>query len=352
MRSELEAALPDAFFAGQQRGAELARWYASADVFVFPSTTETFGNVVLESLASGVPAVVVDSGGPQDLVDDGVTGFIARSRDTADIAAKTAALLREPDLRAAMATRGAVLRARPRMACHQSAAARGLRTCHRGACCAPRGGCMKVCDLTQSYAPTGGGIRTFLHAKRDYLLARTNAEHVLIVPGEKDAVERRGRSTTIQSLRRSCPARRSIGCCCAVTRCSNPACRGTDDHRCTLRVQPAVDGTLVPSQARRGGDRILSYRFPGGVRRAVRVAVCRATRGCADAPVAIRYARALYERFDARVAISGSVAEALRRRGMRDVRHISLGVDLDIFSPARRDPPCAKGSASATTAGC
>jgi phosphatidylinositol alpha 1,6-mannosyltransferase len=103
MRAELEAALPDAHFAGQQRGAELARWYASADVFVFPSTTETFGNVVLESLASGVPAVVVDRGGPQDLIDDGVTGSIARSNDVQDIAEKVAALLTHRHVRERMA---------------------------------------------------------------------------------------------------------------------------------------------------------------------------------------------------------------------------------------------------------
>jgi phosphatidylinositol alpha 1,6-mannosyltransferase len=99
MRGELEAALPDAHFAGQQRGDELARWYASADVFVFPSTTETFGNVVLESLASGVPAVVVDRGGPQDLIEHGATGRIARANDAAHIADSVAALLTRTELR-------------------------------------------------------------------------------------------------------------------------------------------------------------------------------------------------------------------------------------------------------------
>jgi phosphatidylinositol alpha 1,6-mannosyltransferase len=103
MRAELEAALPAAHFAGHQRGADLARWYASADVFVFPSTTETFGNVVLESLASGVPAVVVDRGGPQDLIDDGVTGQIARSNDPDDLAARARMLLVDRALRARMA---------------------------------------------------------------------------------------------------------------------------------------------------------------------------------------------------------------------------------------------------------
>jgi phosphatidylinositol alpha 1,6-mannosyltransferase len=93
MRRELEAALPDACFAGHQTGDALARWYASADVFVFPSTTETFGNVVLEAQASGLPTVVVDRGGPAGIVRSGETGWIARSNDPAHLAELTARLL-------------------------------------------------------------------------------------------------------------------------------------------------------------------------------------------------------------------------------------------------------------------
>jgi phosphatidylinositol alpha 1,6-mannosyltransferase len=103
MRAELEAALPDAVFAGHQSGHELARWYASADIFVFPSTTETFGNVVLEALASGLPAVVVDRGGPQDLVSPEQTGFVARATDPADLAAHVRLLLDDPERRSRMA---------------------------------------------------------------------------------------------------------------------------------------------------------------------------------------------------------------------------------------------------------
>ncbi len=105
MREELEAALPDAHFAGHQTGEALARWYASADVFVFPSTTETFGNVVLEALASGVPAVVVDRGGPPDQIEPGENGWIARANDPAELAGRVEALLRDPEARARMARR-------------------------------------------------------------------------------------------------------------------------------------------------------------------------------------------------------------------------------------------------------
>ncbi|MBW3628831.1 MAG: glycosyltransferase family 1 protein [Gemmatimonadetes bacterium] len=102
MRAELETRLPHAHFAGYQAGEALARWYASSDVFVFPSTTETLGNVVLEALASGLPAVVVDRGGPQDLIEPGETGFVARANDPEDIAHRVDLLLRDAVLRSGM----------------------------------------------------------------------------------------------------------------------------------------------------------------------------------------------------------------------------------------------------------
>lgn len=66
---------------GILRGADLARAYASMDAFVFPSATDTFGNVVLEAMASGVPALVTDAGGPKFLVDSGRTGFVVNGID-------------------------------------------------------------------------------------------------------------------------------------------------------------------------------------------------------------------------------------------------------------------------------
>jgi glycosyltransferase involved in cell wall biosynthesis len=68
--------LPEAEFTGVLRGEELAAAYANMDLFIFPSHTDTFGNVVLEALASGVPAIVTPDGGPRTIVRDGVTGRI------------------------------------------------------------------------------------------------------------------------------------------------------------------------------------------------------------------------------------------------------------------------------------
>jgi glycosyltransferase involved in cell wall biosynthesis len=91
--------LPTAEFTGVLRGEALARAYAGMDVFVFPSHTDTFGNVVLEAMASGVPAVVTPDGGPRSLVQEGRTGCIARDED---FAATIAGILQAPDLHAKM----------------------------------------------------------------------------------------------------------------------------------------------------------------------------------------------------------------------------------------------------------
>lgn len=71
--------LPGAEFTGVVDPNAVARIYANMDVFVFPSRTDTFGNVVQEALATGVPAVVTNSGGPKFIVDHGLTGFVAQN---------------------------------------------------------------------------------------------------------------------------------------------------------------------------------------------------------------------------------------------------------------------------------
>jgi phosphatidylinositol alpha 1,6-mannosyltransferase len=70
----LRERLPRAEFTGVLKGEALAAAYARMDLFVFPSHTDTFGNVVLEALASGVPAIVTPDGGPKTIVRDGSHG--------------------------------------------------------------------------------------------------------------------------------------------------------------------------------------------------------------------------------------------------------------------------------------
>jgi phosphatidylinositol alpha 1,6-mannosyltransferase len=94
--SYLQTHLRQAEFKGVLRGDRLAAAYADFDVFAFPSRTDTFGNVVLEALASGVPAVVTDEGGPKYIVQDGASGFVAHSNE--EFVKRIAALLEGRDL--------------------------------------------------------------------------------------------------------------------------------------------------------------------------------------------------------------------------------------------------------------
>ncbi len=84
-------------FAGVLKGEALARAFAGMDIFAFPSRTDTFGNVVQEAMASGVPSVVTSQGGPRYIVSEGITGLITES--DADFAAAVARLATQPDLR-------------------------------------------------------------------------------------------------------------------------------------------------------------------------------------------------------------------------------------------------------------
>ncbi len=94
------AGLP-ATFTGFLEGDDLSTAFASADVKLFPSTTDTWGNAPLEAQASGLPVVVSDKGGPQELMMDGVTGFTVRGRDVEGLA-DAMRLLMDRDTRARM----------------------------------------------------------------------------------------------------------------------------------------------------------------------------------------------------------------------------------------------------------
>jgi len=75
-RAELQRRFPEAVFRGWRYGEDLAAHFASADCFVFPSRTDTFGNVLLEALAAGVPVASLPGPGAEDLITDGVNGAV------------------------------------------------------------------------------------------------------------------------------------------------------------------------------------------------------------------------------------------------------------------------------------
>ncbi|MEZ4745951.1 MAG: glycosyltransferase family 1 protein [Calditrichia bacterium] len=102
MRKELRLKLKNAVFAGHQSGEALAKWFASADIFVFPSTTETFGNVILEAFASGLPVVAANAGGPASLVKTGINGYLAKPNSPVDLCLCVEKLLDNRPLRIKM----------------------------------------------------------------------------------------------------------------------------------------------------------------------------------------------------------------------------------------------------------
>ncbi|MBO9623650.1 MAG: glycosyltransferase family 1 protein [Sphingomonas sp.] len=98
--------VPDAAFAGFQKGDDLGRAVASMDVLFNPSVTETFGNVTLEAMAAGVPVVAARATGAVDLIEEGINGFLVPPRDVNAYADAIARLIADPALHKAQAAAG------------------------------------------------------------------------------------------------------------------------------------------------------------------------------------------------------------------------------------------------------
>ncbi len=110
-RSAMEERLPGSIFIGYRTGEDLAKAYASSDVFLFPSETETFGNVTLEAMASGLPTVCADATGSNALVLTGNTGYLAPPQDASSFTRHVKELVLNDSLRKEMG-RAAGARAR------------------------------------------------------------------------------------------------------------------------------------------------------------------------------------------------------------------------------------------------
>jgi glycosyltransferase involved in cell wall biosynthesis len=95
-RAEVKARCPDAIFAGTRHGEDLATHYASADVFLFPSLTETYGNVTLEALASGLAVVAFDYAAAAETIRHGDNGLLAPMEDAGAFATLAASAVSDP----------------------------------------------------------------------------------------------------------------------------------------------------------------------------------------------------------------------------------------------------------------
>ncbi|WP_165776702.1 glycosyltransferase family 4 protein [Bifidobacterium simiarum] len=103
---ELHDRLPNAVFTGMLHGDDLADAYAALDVFVHTGAEETFGQTIQEAMATGLPVIAPDSGGPIDLVHDGESGLLFDPSDDADLHDCVARLIKERYLRARMGETG------------------------------------------------------------------------------------------------------------------------------------------------------------------------------------------------------------------------------------------------------
>ena len=98
LREQFQLRYPDIIFPGMLSQADLAVYYASSDLFVFPSQTETFGNVTLEALASGIPVLAFDCAAARDWVQQGVNGWLVPENYPTGFAEQAMAIFKTPNL--------------------------------------------------------------------------------------------------------------------------------------------------------------------------------------------------------------------------------------------------------------
>lgn len=106
IRNELQKLYPELLFLGVQKGIDLSTSFASSDIFVFPSTTETFGSVTLEAMASGLPVIVSDKGGFCGLIKSSDLGIVFAADDSDSLYYEIKRLLTSEELRKKYALKG------------------------------------------------------------------------------------------------------------------------------------------------------------------------------------------------------------------------------------------------------
>jgi alpha-1,6-mannosyltransferase len=195
---------------------------------------------------------------------------------------------------------------------------------------------LRICDVTQAYHPTSGGIRTYLQEKRRFILQRTDWEHALVVPGAEDAVRREGRLLTITVRGVPIP-----GCAPYRLALRSERLRAAVQAVCpdvvelgTAYLTPALDRSAT------GATAITAFYHTDVPRAYVAATLRRVGRrtAFAAARLAARYIRGVHRRLDVTFAASPSLVRWLRRIGAPRATYLPLGADLELFHPARRDP--------------
>ncbi len=202
---------------------------------------------------------------------------------------------------------------------------------------------MRLCDLTHAYTASSGGIRTYIDAKRQYILDRTDGEHLLIVPGEQDEVEERGRLTTVRVagpvIPGAAPYRlllRMDKVKAALRRYRPDLVELTSLYTCpwaafSYRKDAAEAGHPCAVSAYYLTDLPTAYVEPAATRLGGEAV------GQWAKQQATRYMQAIYTRLDLAFTSHPEHVDLLLGLGVEaPVYNVPLGVDLDLFHPHRR----------------
>lgn len=198
---------------------------------------------------------------------------------------------------------------------------------------------LTLCDLTQSYSEKGGGIRTYLTEKRAFIERETDHQHLLIIPGPEDKITENGRLITAEI--------------------KSPKVPGSPNYRLLLRNKAVreilrdympssiecLDAYNLPWAAIRHKQEFGDVSLVAGYRTDFPTAYVQRLLspyigGWAAGKLrnrAYKYAGKLYAEFDKVYTLNAAMAEKLGNLGVPDVDILPLGVDLDAFSPARRE---------------
>ncbi|RPI02475.1 MAG: glycosyltransferase family 1 protein [Calditrichaeota bacterium] len=196
---------------------------------------------------------------------------------------------------------------------------------------------LKICDLTQSYTETSGGIRTYIHEKQKYILQNTDDSHLLIVPGEHDSREKRGRLI--------------------IYRVKAPLVKNCEPFRFIMRLDKVYKILCLeqPDIIELGSAYVLPYPamayqgqfnipivgfyhtdYPNTYVKPVVDQVLHRRAGDLCEKISYQYVKFIYNQFDATILSSIQMVEKLKKLGVKDLQHVYLGVDLQTFHPQHR----------------
>lgn len=197
---------------------------------------------------------------------------------------------------------------------------------------------LKICDLLQMYTAKSGGIRTYIHAKRTYIQQNTSHEHILIVPGETDAVQKNNQ--------------------CTVYQISAPLIPKCHPYRFIIRLDKVLSILLKeqPDIIELGNAYVLpwvaflyrkiykctivGYYHADFPKTYIHDTISKLTNewlGKQAELLARRYARAVYKRCDSTIVASQNLTNTLKSYNIPHIKYIPLGVDAQLFHPAKRN---------------